>query len=197
MEPYGAIALGIGTFLAAGLSYHGIRRKALSTAGAVAAFTVGCLHFYTGLRGMNLIVFYFLGTKATKYKQQLKAKMDSTAGEGSVRGAAQVLSCSVLSAIYSQIHFFYCGEERAFDFENNLLASQLSCAILAHHATCLADTLASELGLLAKTSPFLITQPWKSVPPGTNGVRIQNSNMPWIFFCHSSTDFDLSYAFSF
>jgi len=58
---------------------------------------------------------------------------------------------------------------RFADFDKDILAASLTCAILAHHATCLADTLASELGMLAKQTPVMITQPWKHVPPGTNG----------------------------
>ena len=42
--------------------------------------------------------------------------------------------------------------------------------MIAHHATCLADTLASELGILAKSDPFLLTAPWRRVPAGTNGA---------------------------
>ena len=51
------------------------------------------------------------------------------------------------------------------DFEESAIA----CGIIAHYATCLADTLASELGILSKSDPFFIVQPWKKVPPGTNG----------------------------
>ena len=47
--------------------------------------------------------------------------------------------------------------------------SAIACGIIAHYATCLADTLASELGILSKSDPFFIVQPWKKVPPGTNG----------------------------
>jgi uncharacterized membrane protein len=40
--------------------------------------------------------------------------------------------------------------------------------LIAHHSTNLADTLASELGMLSKGNPILITS-GKSVPRGTNG----------------------------
>ena len=57
----------------------------------------------------------------------------------------------------------------ALDFEKSPGASSLTCAIIAHHSTCMGDTLASELGILSKSAPFLISAPWRKVPPGTNG----------------------------
>ena len=77
-----------------------------------------------------------------------------------------------MATILSVAHAYLCGAERAVGFDSDstqVLASQLTCGIVAHHATCLADTLASEMGILSKSSPRLITQPWKKVPSGTNG----------------------------
>jgi uncharacterized protein (TIGR00297 family) len=136
-----------------------------------AAFCVGFLLICTGLRGFNLLVFYLIATKATKFKKGIKEKIDgSLSNSGSIaRGPSQVLACSLLAVILSLIHGIYFGEEKPIDFGNQSLPSKLACGIVAHHATCLSDTLASELGILARSSPVLVTQPWKKVPPGTNG----------------------------
>lgn len=171
MQPFSVKATVLATLVAILLSYRARRKKSLTPSGAASAFAVGFLSIWTGARGFNLLVFYQIGTTATKYKKDIKIKIDGTiATSGSqARGPMQVLACSLIAVILGLIHGVYCGEEGAIDFENSYVSSCLTCGILAHHATCLADTLASELGILSKSMPVLVTQPWRRVPSGTNG----------------------------
>lgn len=169
MIPFSPPAILLGVFVATSLARRGVKRKSLSQSGAIAAWFVGFLSVSTGLRGFVLLFFYQIGTWATKYKKSLKEEKDSTASEGAARGASQVLSCSFIAVALSLLRAIYCGKEEPIDFENDPLAASLTCAILSHHACCLADTLASELGILSSVQPVMITQPWRRVPPGTNG----------------------------
>jgi uncharacterized membrane protein len=120
------------------------------------------------------IFYHYINIFNCFQQKEYKATIDGTiASKGSsIRGASQVLACSFLATILSLVHAFYCGKERSVVFDDDstdivLLSSRLTCGIIAHHATCLADTLASEMGILSKSSPRLITT-WKSVPSGTN-----------------------------
>jgi len=191
MEPFGVKATLLSTAMSSGLSFRAWSRKSLDMPGSVAAFIVSFILVGTGLRGLNLLTFYFISMKATKYKKEYKATIDGTIASNdgsSIRGAGQVLACSILATLLSLVHAYCCGAERIIVFSHStnamsnddvssitnnndtiLLSSQLTCGIIAHHATCLADTLASEMGILSKSSPRLITQPWNTVPSGTNG----------------------------
>lgn len=169
MLPFSLASSTLGFLIATALAARGVRRRSLSKGGAVAAWIVGFLSVAAGLRGIILLLFYLVGTAATKYRHAEKARIDATAQVGAERGPSQVLACSAVGVMCSVWHATSCGEERPIDFTKEALASSLACAIIAHYATCLADTLASELGILADHTPILITKPWVSVPPGTNG----------------------------
>jgi uncharacterized protein (TIGR00297 family) len=170
-EPFGVKALTTASLVATALAYRSIRKKSLTKSGATAGFVVGFAMVATGMRGLILFYFYQVGTWATRYKMTRKIQLDGSVQEAAVRGAGQVLCVSVLATVLSLWHAVVCGVERPVDFhsEEVQLASSLTCGILAHHATSLADTLASEMGILAKGSPVLITRPWQRVPAGTNG----------------------------
>lgn len=169
MKPFGLAATCLAASVATLAVVRGLKKKTLSHSGAGTAWIVGFLMVGSGLRGFVLLMFYQIASSATKYKRDWKEARDATAAEGSVRGPSQVLACSILAVLLSLVHVVRVGEEIAINFDKNYVAASLTCAILAHHATCLADTLASELGILNKSLPVLITQPWRTVPAGTNG----------------------------
>lgn len=181
MDPFSLPTLSIATFVAAALGLRASKKKTLTPLGVATGCTVGFLLVATGLRGMNLLFFYQLGTMATRFKKSIKEQRDATvaAGDHAARGATQVLCVSLTTVVLSLCHAIWFGSERPVlfamddEFQHQegfiLASSSLTCAVLAHHATCLADTVASEMGILSTASPILVTQPWRRVPPGTNG----------------------------
>ncbi|KII89996.1 hypothetical protein PLICRDRAFT_159289 [Plicaturopsis crispa FD-325 SS-3] len=183
--------------LATTLSLHGLRKRSLSPSGALTAFVVGYALLDIPLRafGVSLLVFYAIGSIATKYGKKRKAALEEghdDAGAG-YRTSAQVL-CNSLAAfaagvLWSALHVpgslatDYVSAKLGVAPQAYLGASwcpidagvtggwsrALVFAMIGHFAACLGDTLASELGILYPTAPFLVTT-WKRVPPGTNGA---------------------------
>jgi uncharacterized protein (TIGR00297 family) len=170
MEPFGVKAVATAGIICSAMAVRAVRKKSLTVPGAIAGFCTGFLMVCTGLRGLVLFYFYQIGSWATKYKVALKCEKDATLASHVNRGATQVLCVSIIACALSLWHAVACGAETAIDFVHHPTASRIATAITAHHATGLADTLASELGILARyQQPVLITRPWQRVPPGTNG----------------------------
>jgi uncharacterized protein (TIGR00297 family) len=178
MEPFGAKAMLLATTTCSAMAYRAVRNRSLTVNGAVAGFGTGWILVSTGLRGYVLFFFYQVGSWATKYKHGIKARTDATVATHANRGAIQVLCVSMIACGLSLYHALQLGPERPVDFSNHFAASCTSMAVTAHHATGLADTLASELGILAAAMfpqiewlrrTVLVTHPWRTVPPGTNG----------------------------
>lgn len=81
----------------ASVAWNGYRKGSLSKDGALAAFLVGSTMLSTKLRafGVTLLVFYFIGSRATRVGKSLKAKLeDGVRAEGGQRDAVQVSSLS-------------------------------------------------------------------------------------------------------
>jgi len=183
----------IEALLAAYLGLSGVRKRSLSPSGGLAAFIVGFSMLAVPLRsfGISLIIFYLVGSKATKVGKELKARLEEGHQEAGYRNAVQVL-CNSMSAYVASM--LWSASFVSGSIMSKLLAGFLSprqpyesarwCAIsstvgggrsrtlvfvaLGHFACCLGDTLASELGILSKSPPRLITT-FQVVPPGTNG----------------------------
>ncbi|WVQ76834.1 hypothetical protein IAR50_006508 [Cryptococcus sp. DSM 104548] len=162
--------------VATGLGLHGFHKGSLSLDGAVAAFAVGYGHLANPLKlfGVTMIGMYLMGSRVTKVKAEMKAKLedgpDPLKPSGN-RNLIQVLSNSLPGLIAALLYRF--GPAAQLSKESVILslhpiARPLMFASLGLNATILADTFASELGILSSTAPRYILN-LKPVPPGTNG----------------------------
>ena len=77
--------------------------------------------------------------------------MDATA-VSTARGYKQVLCVSAVPTVLSLAHVLLFGSEQPIDFTQTPGESYLSLSILASHACNMADTLASELGMVLALS---------------------------------------------
>ncbi|KAK9848704.1 uncharacterized protein MYU51_015451 [Penicillium brevicompactum] len=172
MKPY------IGIPLVAGLVYRAWSRKSLTPLGIiVAGFSASAhaLHPWSAPVAL-LAVFYFGGTKVTKVKHEIKSRLTLSAtgaegGEGP-RNHIQVLANSVVATVLSIAHAIVLSRsasDSCFSLGQKS-ADILVVGIVANYAAVAADTFSSELGILSKSKPRLITSlTLREVPPGTNG----------------------------
>lgn len=91
-----------------------------------------------------------------------------------------VFANSLVASILSLLHAYQLRQRVASVAEHQAIPDGSFCyawggdllviGIIANYAAVAADTFSSELGILAKGSPRLITSPtFRKVPPGTNG----------------------------
>lgn len=171
--------------LAVYLGGSGYRKGSLSGSGAITASVVGYATMANPFPGFGclLIAFYLAGSRATKYKAQIKATLETHGAEvredgkrdtsSGNRSATQVL-CNSLTAAAASLAYRWQNTARADPLSavvsNNALASNrfLTLVVVGHFAACLGDTLSSELGILSTAPPRLITT-GRVVAKGTNG----------------------------
>ena len=173
----------VGIVLARRISNSGLRKRSLSKSGALSAFTVASLALATSWRnGITLLAFYWTSSKLTRLGSKIKSNFQEGVTEGGERGAGQVLACSLIGVICACIRRIVVGRDgpllllsggaagsTATASSLALFGDQLTLAYVAFFACCAGDTWASELGILSKSPPRLITKPWQKVKPGSNG----------------------------
>ncbi len=149
----------LGIFLSGLIGLAALRRGALSRSGALGAVIVGTAIFGFGgwVWGLLLIAFFVLSTLLSRYKEGVKERIAAEKfDKGSQRDIGQALANGGAGALIAALAF--------------LIAPQpvMLAAFVGAMATVNADTWATELGVLSRRLPRLITT-LQPVEPGTSG----------------------------
>ncbi|KAI1773844.1 integral membrane protein DUF92-domain-containing protein [Hypoxylon cercidicola] len=168
------------------LVYRAYSHKSLTPLGIVTAALTATAHAVHpwNLPFVLLCVFFLAGTRATKIKADVKAGLTlSSQGSGGGEGPrthVQVLANSLMASILSLLHAYQLRMRRDAILIHREVPQGSFCyswggdllvvGIIANYAAVCADTFSSELGILSRSSPRLITSfSLRKVPRGTNG----------------------------
>jgi uncharacterized protein (TIGR00297 family) len=134
------------------------KKRVLDALGTAVAVLMGILvYFFAGYKWLTLLLcFLFLGFATTKYKYSYKKRLNVSEPHGGRRKAINVIANGALPTVFAGL--YYLDSSSTF----------FLAGYLASVATVTADTLSSELGVLSRRNPVLITT-LKEVPHGTNG----------------------------
>ena len=151
MDVLGAIVL----LVIAAASY---RLHATDLWGSVAGFILGMMIALTSGWAWvaMLIAFLMMGSAATKFRYQWKLVMNVAQEKRGARGIRNVVANGLVAAALSILNYF-------------MPDPALNVIYVAAIASAAADTLATEIGLLSRGKPVLITRPSSSIPPGISG----------------------------
>lgn len=150
------IALKLG--VVAALVFVAFKMKALDKSGMLAALVVG----FVIVQSMGwswlilLIAFFVLATIFTKFKYEFKRSLGWAQEKGGARSWTNTLANGLVPAFAAVAEYW----TQSIIFV---------AAFVGALATSTGDTLATEVGLLSRSKPRLITNLKKKVPHGTSG----------------------------
>ncbi|NWG08758.1 MAG: DUF92 domain-containing protein [Nitrososphaerales archaeon] len=145
-------------FVVVALGAVSLKVRALNLGGVAACIFVGYLILLGGgwYWFLVMLVFFVISTEFTKFRYSYKERFGTAQEKGGARGWPNVLANGGVAAIFSLMEFRFGGGIYAVAF-------------LGAMASATADTLATEIGLLSKKEPRLITDLRKKVPAGSSG----------------------------
>eukprot|EP01128_Nolandella_sp_AFSM9_P009640 TRINITY_DN6272_c0_g1_i1.p1 TRINITY_DN6272_c0_g1~~TRINITY_DN6272_c0_g1_i1.p1 ORF type:complete len:310 (-),score=55.33 TRINITY_DN6272_c0_g1_i1:1-870(-) len=160
----------IATLISFLLSVGGYRKRSLSLDGAITAFFVGLVHGLCGYTPVILLGTFFLSASMwTRFRGAKKATIETDYVEGGQRNYIQVFSNGGPASVVCLYYLVnVASEEVPLDFVGSSNVSMLMSLVVGMYATANGDTWASEIGVLSKSLPVLVTS-CRKVPAGTNG----------------------------
>jgi len=147
------------SFAIGGLAYW---RRSLSSSGVLGAVLIGTIIFGFGgwVRGLVLIAFFVSSSLLSHYRNRRKAGLAEKFAKGNRRDLGQALANGGLAAALALVIGLTGNATPVYPV--------LAMAFYGALAAVNADTWATELGVLARRKPFLITT-GVVVPAGTSG----------------------------
>lgn len=149
----------VGSMLTIILSYLAYRLKALDRSGALASIVIGIVILVgSGSWSWLILIIIFFATASifTRYKYAYKRTLGAAEAKGGARSWINAASNGGAAALFAVAEFAFGGDVFA-------------AAFLGVVATAASDTLATEVGLLSRVKPRLITNLRLQVEPGTSG----------------------------
>lgn len=148
----------IGAILGIAIAIMAYKSRSLSLSGAVAAAILGMVIFGLGgfAHSVVLLAFFISSSALSRLFKKQKRTLDEKHAKGNRRDAGQVLANGGISGLIVLIQTMIPDQ----DFWWYAYCASLAAAN--------ADTWASELGVLSKTRPRIITT-WQQVDMGTSG----------------------------
>jgi uncharacterized protein (TIGR00297 family) len=148
-----------GFLLAILISFLAYKAHSLNKSGAIAALLVGTIIF--GIGGWSwailLLTFFITSSALSRAFKKQKQKLDEKFSKGHERDAGQVFGNGGIATFFAGLNLFYPNEP--------IIWLCFSASLAAVNA----DTWATELGVLNKTPPRMITNLNKVVEKGTSG----------------------------
>ena len=157
------IELLLGAIVIVTIAIFAFKKDLLNETGTLMAIILGFVVFSFPMNPIpgwiwfsTMALFFVLSSIVTRFKKQDKEQVNAEFAKGGIRDAMQVFANGAGAALFAVIYHFYPSDFVFLGFAATL-------------ATVNADTWATELGVLSKAKPFLITN-LKKVERGTSGA---------------------------